>query len=160
MHSEKLPHLWCSFYFSSILMYRLEAIELRLPVGIHSIASMRHVQLDSLRPLSVPWHYVLCPGIWVVQLSSGCLQSSWGRQYGIVIIVCPIALDRTGTGSLRWNSQINLKESGKSSASIQRWLSWVLIRSDIYPQRSHRVLLYTSPLPPKRSHLYQMSLNS
>ena len=47
-------------------------------------------------------------------------------------------------GSLRWSTQINLKELVKSSSSVQRCLSWVLGWNDIYSQKSCGTLLCTS----------------
>lgn len=169
MHSEKLSHLWFTFSFWSILMYKLEAIELRLPAGIYPATSMGdgpqpHLSMRIWARLSKvstsPMTPCLCLAICMAQLSSGCLQPCWGRQCCMkAIIACPGILDRTGTtrhkGNLRWNTQIDLKESEKSSPSIRRWLSWVLVRSDIYSQRSCGTLLYASPPTPKRSNLDQ-----
>ena len=72
MLSRSYLCLWCSFFFSSIMMYRLEAIELRLRAG----STLQHpwemtlkliwtleVRLDSQGPLHAPWHHVSCPGI-------------------------------------------------------------------------------------------------
>lgn len=166
---RQLIHLWCAFSFSSILMYKLEAIELRLPPGIYSTISMGdgpqpHLNIGLWtrfsKAFTSPMTPCLCPASWEVQLSSGYLQPRWKRQcYIKSIIACPRVLDRIAktrhNGNLRWNTQINLKESEKSSPSIQRWLSWVLVRSDIYSQRSCGTLLYTSSPAPKSSNLDQ-----
>lgn len=109
--------LWCSFSFLSIMMYRLEAIELRRPAGStlqhpwrRPPNSFEHWSLDSWRPLPAPWYHTLCPGIWVVQLSSGCLRSSWRRECCIkVMIAYRIVLDRADALKSIFRSQGHLQ---------------------------------------------------
>lgn len=106
MHSEKLflssgplSHpFWCT---------DSEAIELRLPSGLHSTTSIRdgpqpHLNFEgctrSFKASAGLRIHELCPRIWVVQLSSGRLPSRWVRQCCIkATIACLIVLDRTGT---------------------------------------------------------------